>query len=392
MISLNWHRAVYKVLKVFINPFLKYKLNYSYERYIPKSKPYIVLANHNTDYDPFLVGLAFPQQIYYVASEHIFRWGFASKLIELLVAPIPRVKATTEIHTVMEILKKLKAGANVCLFAEGNRSFSGETGEIHPSTGKLIKKSGVSLITFRIDGGYFSSPRWSKTLRKGKVRGRIVREYTPEDLKIMSAKEISQAIERDLYVNAYEEQEKEPIPYIGKKMAENLETALYRCPKCEGISTLKSEEDRLCCNCGLDLNYTHYGYLTSNNNEKPPFETILDWCRWQDIKIAEETDNLKQMPTDKPIFSDDGQTLYQIVKAKKSKVLGTGSLLFYSDRMIFDCGGNKLTFKLKDISDLAIHGQMVIIFSTTERESYEIKSDHPRSALKYFHLFRALKI
>ena len=141
MKGLAWHRFVFRVLQIVMGPFLKRKLNYSYEKVKPSSRPYVILANHNTDYDPLLIGLAFPDHMYYVASEHIFRWGFVSKLINFLVAPIPRVKGTTEINTVMNIFKRLKAGANVCMFAEGNRSFSGETGEIPVSTGKLIKRA-----------------------------------------------------------------------------------------------------------------------------------------------------------------------------------------------------------------------------------------------------------
>ena len=76
MKKLHRHRFIYKILKIIINPFLKRKFNYSYEKVKPANHPYIVLANHNTDYDPLFVGMAFPDQMYYVASEHIFRWGF----------------------------------------------------------------------------------------------------------------------------------------------------------------------------------------------------------------------------------------------------------------------------------------------------------------------------
>lgn len=57
---LNWHRFVFRMLKRILKPYLVKKLNYSFEEVKPKHKPYIILANHNTDYDPFLVGLAFP--------------------------------------------------------------------------------------------------------------------------------------------------------------------------------------------------------------------------------------------------------------------------------------------------------------------------------------------
>lgn len=391
MNSLHWHRFIYKILKTIITPFLKRKFNYSYEKIKPTNHPYIVLANHNTDYDPLLVTLAFSDQMYYVASEHIFRWGFISKLINFIVAPIPRVKGTTEIQTVMSILKRLKLGANVCMFAEGNRSFSSETGEIHPATGKLIKKSGVSLITFRLDGGYFTSPRWSKTLRKGGMKGRIVKEYSPEELKSMTSDEIYSAIKNDLYVNAYEEQEKNPIEYKGKNLAENLETALYLCPECKKTETLKSEGDRLVCDCGLDLNYDSYGYLSSNNEKEAPFKTILDWCRFQDTWLKEDIERIKSMSHDELIYSDKDQTLWEANRGK-NKLMGRGTLLLYNDRMVFDYGDNtRFTFSFRDLYDLEIIGQMVIAFATTDRQAYEIKSSHPRSALKYRDLLKYIK-
>ncbi|MGI6050165.1 MAG: lysophospholipid acyltransferase family protein [Acetivibrionales bacterium] len=388
--SLSWHRAAYSILRVLVGPFLNHKLNYSCEKVRPKSNPYIVLANHNTDYDPFLVGLAFPDQIYYVASEHIFRWGLISSLIKFIVAPIPRLKATTEIHTVMEILRKLRAGANVCLFAEGNRSFSGETGQIHPSTGKLIKKSGVSLITFRLHGGYFTSPRWSKGLRRGKMTGRMVREYTPDELKKMTSEEITKAIERDLYVNAYEEQKEECIPYTGKNLAHNLETALYRCPECNKIDSLKSEGDRFYCSCGLDLTYNEYGFFTSNTEKEPVFMTVLDWVRWQEAVLAKEIEGIKSLSPDNVIYSDKDQTLWNAAK-EKNILVGKGTLLLYNDRLVFDSGEEKYTFGINDLSSLEIIGQRVIAFATNDRQAYEIKSDWPRSALKYRDIFNYLK-
>ncbi|NLL96058.1 MAG: 1-acyl-sn-glycerol-3-phosphate acyltransferase [Clostridiaceae bacterium] len=369
---------------------MKRKLNYSYEKVKPSSRPYVILANHNTDYDPLLIGLAFPDHMYYVASEHIFRWGFVSKLINFLVAPIPRVKGTTEINTVMNIFKRLKAGANVCMFAEGNRSFSGETGEIPVSTGKLIKKSGVALITFRLDGGYFTSPRWSKTIRRGMMKGRKVKEYSVEELKNMTWEEINTAIKNDLYVDAYEEQKKNPIEYKGKKLAEDLETALYLCPKCSGIATLKSEDDRLFCSCGMDLKYDSYGYFSSNNNEMPPFNTVLEWCRFQDRNLREDIERIRNLPSDKLIYSDNNQTLWK-ADWGKNNLIGKGSLLLYNDRLVFDCVDKKYTFELKNILDLGIIGQRVIAFATNDRQAYEIKSEHPRSALKYREIIKYLK-
>lgn len=383
------HQLVYKLLRHMIRPFLKWKFNYSCSKETVHHHPYIVLSNHNTDFDPFLVGLSFNESMYYVASDHIFRWGYISRIIEFLVSPIPRIKANREVETVLNIIRRLKAGANICIFAEGNRSFSGETGDIPESTGKLLKRSGTALITYRLDGGYFSSPRWSSSFRKGQMTGRVVKEYSPEDIRAMSIEELNDAIKRDLYINAYTEQEKNPVAFKGKRLAENLETALYLCPRCGSMNSLKGIGDLFSCSCGLKLKYTPYGYFTSEDEYEPPFDTILAWCRWQTEAIKEKVKNV--VPSDQAITCDEAQSLWLIDKANKSVLITEGTLKLYSDRIAFTSDDKLHEFPLSSISDIAIHGKMVLIFSTTDRSTYEIKSNQPRSALKYLELVKALK-
>ena len=50
--------------------------------------PCIVLCNHVTDWDPLLLGAAFRRQMYFVASEHILRLGFVSRLLVWMVVLI----------------------------------------------------------------------------------------------------------------------------------------------------------------------------------------------------------------------------------------------------------------------------------------------------------------
>lgn len=383
---------VFKAFHFFIEKFLKYKFGYTYEKITPESKSFIVLSNHNTNYDPLMVGVSFDKLLYYVASDHIFRWGLVSSLIKFLVSPIPRIKGKREVQTAKEVLKIIKKGGNVCIFAEGNRSFTGETGYIPESTGKLIKLSGAGMITYRIDGGYFTSPRWAKTLRLGLMSGRMVKEYTASQLEKMSAEEINQIIKEDLYVNAFEEQNKNPVCYKGKRLAEHLEVALYMCPKCRRMDTLKSNDDRFGCSCGLDLKYTPYGELASRNEYQNPFATIVEWSRWQQSEIQRIADDYLLLGGDEPITSNTGQSLWRVEKARRSKLICRGTLALYKGRLVMqDDYGNQHSFDFANITDLAIYSRMVLIFSTTDQVSYEIKSDIPRSALKYVELFKRLK-
>lgn len=387
------HNFIYKFAQLIMTPVLKRKFNITFENIKPKSSPYILIANHVCNYDPLLVGLSFRQPMYFVASDHLFRMGLLSRLIIFLVSPIPRVKATTETKTVINIFKRLKDGHNVCIFAEGNSTFTGETGEIPKSIAKLAKRSGLSLITYRLRGGYFSFPRWSRNIRKGKMTGELAHEYSAEEMKNYTDDELYELIKKDLYVNAYDDQEKETILYKGKVLAENLETALYCCPSCWKFATLKSSNDRLYCSCGLDLKYTDTGYLEAFaiNQDFEYFKTVTQWTTWQYEMLINLVNSIKYTGEDKVIFSDPGQTLLRTIRSIRNVPVLTGTLSFYKDRLeITDGIGSDFTFLYADIQDMSIIVQMNIVFSLKNGETYEIHSSFPRSALKYLQLYKAL--
>ena len=68
------HKRYWKIIRAIATPILKTMYKFSCEVYKDLKGPYLVLSNHNTDLDPGLVALSFPQQMYFVASEHITRW------------------------------------------------------------------------------------------------------------------------------------------------------------------------------------------------------------------------------------------------------------------------------------------------------------------------------
>ena len=56
------------------------------------SSPYLVLSNHNVDLDPALIGFSFPKQMYFVASEHVYRVGIVSKILNGLLNQLLKLK------------------------------------------------------------------------------------------------------------------------------------------------------------------------------------------------------------------------------------------------------------------------------------------------------------
>ena len=379
----RWHKFWFWVLRNFAGPFLKLIMGYRCGRKQKLTAPTLILANHNTDVDPALVALGFRSYMYFVSSEHALRKENGSNLIRRLFSPIVINKTKSDAYAAKEILRRLKSGYNVCLFAEGNRSYNGLTGPIRLSTAKLVKISGADLVTFRLEGGYFTRPRWSKSKRKGKMKGSVVNHYSAEQLRAMTDEEIFSAIVRDTYEDAYKRQEEKPVCYRGKNLAEDIETALYMCPECKAIGTIHSKGNRFACDCGLSAGYTKNGYLEAPKGKALAFSTITDWCRWQSEQLREVVDN----SGDQPIFRDEHQKLYTFRPAEGHDLVGEGPMTI--SRTEFHCAG--MTFPLEQITRFAIVDQMTLMFALRDGTGYEVLSDVPRSALKYLEAFLIMR-
>lgn len=374
MDSYSRHRKIWRILYVLANRWICRKFNMKHED-LNLEGPVLLIPNHVSAWDPLLVAMSLPkQQIYYVASEHIFRLGFVTKLLEWLVGPIPRRKASSGADTVKACLRHLREGHSICLFAEGEQSWDGLTQPIFSATGKLARSSGATLVTYRLEGGYLSLPRWGKGVRRGSVYGHPVNVYPPEQLKRMSPAEINEAIQRDISEDAWERQRIAPVAYKGKRRAEGLENALYLCPRCRRIDTLRTEDDRLSCACGLSLRYAETGFF----EPAEPFATIADWENWQ-------REALRSM--DKPdgslLFSDGDMTLSRIGAGHEEELLGSGTLSQYADRI---CFGDR-TFPLTEIGSMAMVQANLLLFSVQD-EYYQIRSENGANLRKYLELWK----
>ena len=177
---------------------VRFKYRYTCDDLSGIEGPYLLLSNHNTNFDPVFVEAAVNGPVDFVATENITRIPVAGKILRYFFDPIIHFKGKAGLKTVMNIIARTKAGRRVCMFAEGNRSFNGVTMPIPAVTGKVARKTGVPLVTFRITGGYLSCPRWAVTKRKGEMKGSLVNIYSPEMLKSMTDDEVKEAIERDL--------------------------------------------------------------------------------------------------------------------------------------------------------------------------------------------------
>ena len=351
------------------------KLLYNYDAEVCREKgPLLVLSNHNTDMDPMLTACSFPDPLYFVASEHILRQGWVSSFVSYITEIIARQKGGSSSATIKNIIRHLKEGHSVCLYPEGNRSWDGVTSPISPATGKLVRMAGTKLVTLRMEGAYLSSPRWSgNSRRRGKAHGSIAGVYDAEYLKSISAKQVQEIIERDLYQNDYAGQRQKLIRYRGRNKAEHLETLLFMCPHCKAEGKMRSEGDYFICDeCGTKLRYTDEGFFAGENMM---FDSVVDWRIWQTSRIRA----LCEDESREEIFSDDDMELYSVNTGDSANLCAVGTMRL-SRKGLSLPGGRFIP--MNEITGMSLRGAQDLFFSRGS-ENFFVKCREIRCTSKY---------
>ncbi len=370
------HRRIYEALRRTAAKLVTRGMRFSGETVSGAEGPLLILANHNTDLDPVLVGSAVRTHLYFVASEHLFRKGWISSVVEWAFGPIHRMKGSTDASAALDILRRIRKGNSVCMFPEGNRSYNGLTGPVFPATGKLVRSSGATMVTYRMEGGYLATPRWSRSRRRGPIRGRIVEVYPPDVLKSMTPEAINERIELDLYEDAFATQAVSGDLYPGTDLAEYLESALFICPECGKPGHMVSRGDFFSCKaCGFKVRYGENGRFSG---EKVPFETVAQWDAWQ-------ADRLKELAIDGAAFEDRDAILSRW-DPEGTRHIASGAIAMDSDTLSV----GSASFPLKGITGFGLIARARINF-TFDGRHYEIASKEPAfCARKYHLLFAAL--
>ncbi len=145
--------------------------------------PVVIASNHESFLDPPLVGIAYDQEVYYLARKTLFR-GFGAWLYPRLNS-IPVDQERPDMTSLKTIIKLLKQDQQVVVFPEGARTLDGELQEGQPGTGLIVAKSKAVVQPVRIFGARQALPRGSGKLNFCPITLVIGDPitFTPEELK-----------------------------------------------------------------------------------------------------------------------------------------------------------------------------------------------------------------
>ncbi len=372
----TWNKIAIGFIRIVAGWVLCLIAGFRCKHYRPKSKTWLLLANHTMNMDPLLDVIVLRRFMRFVASANILR-GFSGFFIRWLANPIPRYKGAPADDVVVAVKESLAAGVSVAMYPEGNVTWDGETGFISRRTAELVKESDGALITLRKIGGFLKTPRWAMVKRRGRTYAEVVGEYSREELDKMSVDEIYELIKRDLYVDAYEEQEKRHWKYRCKALAEGLEATLYVCPECGAVGDLSSKGDMFRCSCGSEWRFDEEGYLNpvKEGGEKV---SILAWSRWQKKYLRDNAKKLQES-VDEPICIDDGIRVYGDRLEIPNTIIENGPRE----------EGEYSIFRWEDISKLSLFRNTRLFF-TWKGQIVEVHIDPSKEniGIRYYALWR----
>lgn len=384
------HKIITALALPFFYLYSKIKYGVKLDKRKIDKRQYLIVSNHQTPFDQFFVSMLLKRAVYFVATEDLYQKGFLSKLLRFAVAPIPIKKNSTDINAVLSMMRVAKEGGSIAIFPEGNRTYSGKTGNIKTSIGGLIGILKFPVMVLNIKGGFAKHPRFSTHIRKGKMSVEVFKIIEYDEYKNLTSDECYELIKRSIDVNDYDYIDGNRYP--DKRSAEFIERAMYVCPNC-GISKFLSEGQTVTCqSCGLTVRYDERLMLSSKSDF--PFKRICDWYDYQEVFMTA----FDLMPYfNAPLYEESGNLVLVKMFEKPKIVIENAKISLFSDRYEFayenDIDAKKI-FYFKDVEAATAQGKNVLVFYHGGA-NYQVRSHEHFNVLifvnVYYHYINNLK-
>ena len=152
-----WHHSLYCAYHAAFT--LGFSLRMQGERNMIHEGPALLVANHQSFFDPLIIGLCARRPLVYLARKTLFKNPIFAALIRSLNA-VPIDQEGVGKEGIRVILEQLALGKAVVVFPEGERTTDGKMQALKPGVHLLIKRARAPIIPVGIAGAYDAWPRW----------------------------------------------------------------------------------------------------------------------------------------------------------------------------------------------------------------------------------------
>jgi 1-acyl-sn-glycerol-3-phosphate acyltransferase len=149
-------------------------------RHMPAAGGVLLVSNHLSHFDVFVLGVTVPRSLNYVARSSLFFPPLGPLIRSVGGFAIRREGIGAE--GLKETLRRLRAGGVVVLFPEGTRSRDGELAPLKPGIAALAARTRVPVVPAAIAGTFEAWPRSRRFPRIHPIRVHFGPPITPEQL------------------------------------------------------------------------------------------------------------------------------------------------------------------------------------------------------------------
>jgi len=336
---------------------------------------FILLPNHTSRWDPFILSFPVLRPIRWVGSDAVFR--NSARILMMMCGAIPKIKEQSDMIAIQSMKKAVSLGHIVGMFPEGNQTWNGETIDIIPATAKLVRLLKIPVIVPLLKGGYLTNPRWAWTVRRSRIDVHYRRVIDADEVKTLKLVEIERRINDALSYDEYKWQKKQRVPIRSSIRAEYMELAHFICPACETVGNMQSQGNQLFCTCGYVVLVDKYGFFVYPENG-PSFEKPSHWMRWQSRflvdRIREKLDEMRNGGNvDVVLLRDADVTLMMGKRALPMKTVLRGEARLYKNRLeIGNPGETVSVFPLRETTAVNIFKQQKFEFRF-EKTQYRLQ-------------------
>ena len=296
---------------------------------IPERGPFLLLPNHTTFLDPFIICYPILRPMRYMATAALLRVPLLGPWVAALGA-FPKMKYVKDPASMATTQALWDQDQLITIFPEGRRTWDGEPTEVSDGIGRLIQRLDARVVFANLENAYIMHPRWARYPRRVPVRlryegpFRYPADWTPEQ------------IAADVRERVRSRQHLEPgIGVFTYRMAEGLPSLLWSCLRCralDGLQVHPNDGDAIQCTvCKATWKLDVMTRLTSQDGL--PDTNVRDAYRSSLASFGYPPRVGEALPAPGALIMRAAAADVQRVEKKGRSPVSTGALCLFTDRL-----------------------------------------------------------
>jgi len=160
---------------------------------IPAAGGALIASNHQSFFDPVLIGVGLRREVDYMARASLFRNAVFRRLIVSLNA-FPIKREGVDVEAMREAIARIRRGRLVLVFPEGTRTRDGSLGVVRRGLSLISERAQAPIVPAVIQGAYQAWPRGARMIRPHRIGVAFGRPISVEEQSRMTSEELAAVV------------------------------------------------------------------------------------------------------------------------------------------------------------------------------------------------------